>query len=238
MVKDTHNDIYQISDEDKTIWRYMNFWKFEDLIKYKRLYFSSVADFTDKHEFKIPEFVIEKFEKIGDIVYVNHLNEINNYAEKKAKNYGVQCWSISKHESYALWKIYTNSEPDSVAVKTKIIKLKEVFSENDCWQYMGKLNYFSDEIDYKLMGNMHNILMNKHIYYQFENELRVVNIVPGDLKTTTSLNHVEINPNLLIEEIYISPFSNDETINKIKSFLAENKINKNVIKSGISEKFS
>ena len=76
--------------------------------------------------------------------------------------------------------------------------------------------------------------------YEFENELRVVvwkrpqnNILNTDLNNFYVCHggSLNIDLNILIDEIYISPNSSDDLIEKIKKMIPDNMKNKVILKS-------
>ena len=52
-----HQNFKLPENEDDVIWRYMDLWKFEDLLKIHSLYFSTIKNMGDKFEGRIPDSV-------------------------------------------------------------------------------------------------------------------------------------------------------------------------------------
>lgn len=149
----------------------------------------------------------------------------------------VNCWSINRTESYALWKIYLEGSKTGVAVKSTVSKLKKAIeNETNSFEetiYLGKVDY-SDYLPENGL-NRFKIVTTKKEFYEFENELRLFILhypkseggvnPPYDLEIGRNVN---IETNTLVDEIYLSPFAGSwfqetlkETVKKIKPNLTK-----------------
>jgi len=149
----------------------------------------------------------------------------------------VNCWTISQHESYALWKIYLGGSKAGVAIRTTISKLRNsinsVKQDFDEDIFIGKVQY-SDFIDEP--SNRFKIITTKNKFYDYENELRLIIInyplSEGGIKVPYNISYgkfVQVNNEKLINEIYLSPFVGNwfvsvfiNTIKKIAPYLCKN----------------
>lgn len=231
--------------EENTVWRYMDFWKFKDLISSSELYMSTIKNMGDKYEGRIPDKVRKKW---VDNLQERGLKSSAEFVEQMGSfepilNYNISSWNINKNESYALWKIYTQDH-SAVAIRTNITKLITSFKNNDYWQHIGKINYFDHPSNFKFDSNIMNVALNKFDYYSFENELRILNIVPANVKikdaSTNESGNIRVNMNLdeLIEAIYLAPNATEDDFNNVKKLLYENNLSKDIYISGINDKWS
>jgi hypothetical protein len=102
--------------------------KFFHLLMAKQLFFSRLSRMTDKYEGALPEeLVIErikqiKSEEIGDPFDIIHKErkEIEKFRHFTFLN----CWTINRTESYALWKIYLKGSTGGIAIKSTVSKLR------------------------------------------------------------------------------------------------------------------
>lgn len=133
----------------------------------------------------------------------------------------VNCWHASSYESEAMWKLYSK-EGRGVAIKTTVNSLKDSISscDQDILVRFGMVKYmdFYDEnlLPKDCLVDCHIIPLIKRLSYSHEKELRLF-IVPnfggrdGDIASIKSHNFqpimVEVSPNILINQIYISPLS-------------------------------
>ena len=216
------------------IWRYLSLDKFLDLLVTSEIFFSNAGRMTDKYEGTVP--------KRNRKYFVKHLtNQTEFFTPEEAeieagfkvesidsfKNLTLlNCWTISQHESYALWKIYLGGAKAGVAIKTTVSKLeKAIRMGNDPVDddiYLSKVNY----TDYIKEGhdNRFKIITTKNDFYNYENELRLFilhfpkseggTVPPYDIRVGRRL---KVDLNELIDSIYLSPFSGrwlDDTLIK------------------------
>ena len=141
------------------IWRYMELWKFLDIIDNKRLFLSQVSQFEDKLDGRIPS------SKIREASLDHPLVKIDNFAEKiLKKSHYINCWSSEDDETYPLWKIYSDYR-NSVAIKTTIGDLIKSFSEEESEQYIGKIKYINPADTYFFHGNTNQFFFEKRKYF-------------------------------------------------------------------------
>ncbi len=117
------------------VWRYLSLEKFLDLLLNSQIFFSNLTKLTDKYEGTIfqsnykmaisaikddPDFKNQKAEIIRE---QNEVNNLRNYTL-------VYCWTLKRHESFALWKIYVGTNP-GVAIRTTVSKLRQSINTTD-----------------------------------------------------------------------------------------------------------
>jgi hypothetical protein len=198
------------------IWRYMTFQKFMDLIINSRLFFTNLNKLSDKYEgtvydsnIQLAKRGIEKEDQIFQIDYEKHQVESLKHLTL------VNCWTMQRHESYALWKIYNGNEP-GVAIRTTVANLKKAINSTDQLFnediFMAKVKYQNtlDDTFSRIEASI-----TKREFYDFECEMRLLifnyalseggHQVPYDISIGRSIN---VNLKILIGSIYISPFMN------------------------------
>jgi hypothetical protein len=106
----------------ETLWRYLDFFKFDDLLRTSTLYFARPDTFTDPFEGRFSDGnqsqvskSDEIFKRLYSLNYDN--NESAGYHEIHRKVVFISCWHRNTKESWEMWKAYTQS-PDSVVVTT------------------------------------------------------------------------------------------------------------------------
>ena len=223
---------------NRIIWRYFTFEKFLDLILNSELFFTNLTKLTDKYEGTMFEsnfqsaLIAAKKEKDYEearreiLLEQQEINNLRNYTL-------VNCWTLKRHESYALWKIYVGSGP-GVAIRTTVANLKKAINQTRqefdedisiaAVKYKDKLDYSFSRID---------ATITKKPYYDFEDEMRLIIFnfplsengyeVPYDM---TVGRKVKVDLHQLISEVYISPFLSNayrdtvsNTIIKLAPFL-------------------
>ncbi|NOT98524.1 MAG: hypothetical protein HOO97_05455 [Sideroxydans sp.] len=213
------------------VWRYMAHWKLEKLVNNSEIFFANATTLTDQYEVSIPDSTIKakqkELEKTG--FKGNSLKEelARFYWEHNPKKdfVMVNCWSISPHESYALWKIYLGEEKNGVAIKSKVGALKRAV-QNGKDPYpeeflLGKVRY---KVHLKLdeLARL-SIITTKKPYYDFEKELRqfIINeplsdgsFPPYDIHVGRS---VKVDLQVMIHQVYVSPFADATYAKKVEA---------------------
>ncbi len=218
-------------EDDIIIWRYIDLWKFLDIIDNDKLYMSRADQFEDKLEGRIPHH------KVRSSSSPNPLKQIDTVSENVLKKHTfISSWNANNFELYPLWKIYTESN-SSIAIKSTIIKLKEsIKAEETLTQYIGQIKYVRPDTDYTFEGNTFQLFFEKRDYFAFENEVRILVDYPykdnDELLQLPNGIKIDIDPEKLIDEILLAPGATQE----LKE-LIENKLSSNNLK-GIDVSYS
>ena len=215
------------------LWRYMNLEKFFDLITSSELYFTNVSQLTDKYEGTIPKKNYYALQKImeskdkskEDVIF--ELELLKQRVDRFRELTLVNCWTLAKHESYALWKIYLGGAKGGIAIRTTASRIVDSINKssepNDEDIYFSKIEYndYIDDIESQFQW-----ITRKSNFYKFENEARLIIFhkeSPQPQYNIRNGRRYKINIDRLIDRIYISPFSPgwfrtsfNKTIEKIK----------------------
>ena len=103
--------------------------KFFHLLITQKLFFTRLSRMSDKYEGAVPEqLIIKRIEEIvkekgGDPAALIHKERKN--IEKFRDYTFLNCWTINRNESYALWKIYLKGSNGGLAIKSTVSKLKK-----------------------------------------------------------------------------------------------------------------
>ena len=116
------------------VWRYMGLDKFLDLIANSRLYFANVHNLTDQYEASLPADLARKHTELAEKEQAGELTEAEQALFEKMNqairaSTLVNCWSIGKTESYALWKVYLGGAQAGVAIRTRLNNLRKAIKE-------------------------------------------------------------------------------------------------------------
>lgn len=211
------------------LWRYMDFWKFLQLIDSSTIFFSSIEMMGDQHEGRIPKEIFELIHQ-EDLDLQRPYPWASAYKctiEKLRKETLILSWTANATESFALWKMYAK-EKLGIAIKTDVKRLKNSLKNTEEVIHIGEVNYY-DPLNPKLdLGNTYCTFLNKHHYYSFESEVRCI--------TTGSPKEIKIDLNELIAEVYISPFAEKSGLLDIINFLKQkNKLTFEIKTSGVND---
>lgn len=213
-----HHRSIRTPNDDLIIWRYMDLWKFLDIIDNKRLYLSRADSFDDKFEGRITNRKVRKFDD-------NHpLRKIDDYSEFALKKCTyISSWTCSENESYPLWKIYTDFR-NAVAIRSTIGNLKDSIYVNEKVQHLGNVKYVNENINFIFRGNAYQLFYEKRKFFEFEQEVRLISTLDfnnyEELLKLPLGTKIIINPEKLINEIYLAPLAD----NKLKRII-ESKLN-------------
>ncbi len=217
------------------VWRYMGHEKFIRLIRDSSLWFSRASAMSDKYELTIPEHSIEAFRKhlIESGVSKKKIEskEYDYYWENEPNKESslINCWSRDRDENYALWKIYLGGDKDGVGIRTTAGKLR-----NSLIQKQNSINYSTDfkfsmgEVKYSHYIkydelNPVSVLTTKKPFYKFENEIRLFALEQDYAHSLLSGNtkgiNVPVDLDVLLQEVYISPFSTLSYRKEVESLL-------------------
>lgn len=242
-------------NDNLSIWRYLDFYKFKSLLETSSLFFCRADKFSDPFEGSLPARVAENrinFFKHVDSIHGNEFDEtsarlnIEGLGDRHMKTKQatvINCWHINDTESDAMWRLYLKDN-EGVAIQSNISRIKETIScvtESIGMSKVRYLNYENDiwyhEIDYPITTyNTLTPLVHKRIEFSQENEFRLlmnVDAVNDDedfwlLQENQKGKFVKVNLNVLTESIYLPP-----TIDKI----AEGKIKEMSRKYGYDFEF-
>lgn len=235
-----HGDFMPPEDENQIIWRYIDFIKFVDLLSTKELFFTRIDKFDDPYEgsntiatinsrdewfdmkVKLGEFSQESAKSTKEIL-------IKNYVEQR-KKMAVNCWHMNDYESDAMWKLYSNKNA-GIAIKSTYFKLKESFNKSNITIYIGKVNYVDYKKDITKWGNGFIPILLKSISFKHEYELRAViwSLGENNDKYCDPINNgirIKVDIDVLIEEIYLAPNTQDWIKALIRDVMKKYKLDK------------
>ena len=126
-------------DPQALLWRYVNFWKFKDLVESGKLYLRRADKLNDEHEgLPAPEY--------ERVLNLNHydLNDIirrddhiGSLAQFRQAFY-VSCWHLQDEETAAMWGRYGS---DGVAIVTRYDIVKGVLAATPDRFLLGLMRY-------------------------------------------------------------------------------------------------
>jgi hypothetical protein len=210
-----------------TIWRYMSFEKFLDIILNNRLFFTNATRFTDKNEGTISELTQSKWQKKliregkNENDAASEVSALQMNIDIQRHSSYINCWTIDPDESFALWKIYLSGSKSGVAIRTNVKKLLDSINSpvqnTESELYLEKVTYddfIKEPVD--IIG----ALTTKGKCYKYESELRIIKVVRTKISRTIGKPmtrngiSIAVKPHVLIDQIYLSPFSG-KLLNKI-----------------------
>jgi hypothetical protein len=231
-------------NKDRKIWRYANFSKFKHMIESKSLHFTSLNELASKFDtyeghYPYPEVPMKD---TSGIMRNLPKETFGNFDLTKSGGC-VNCWHLNEDESYTMWQTYSRFGK-GIAIQSTVQKLWDSFS--DC-----KHNIFMGEVEYVDFEELKKVewqrFQPKHLYlykrkcFKSENELRViVELVSFENGRFTPWKgrgaDMSVDLNILIDRVWVSPYSNDSYKKRIEKILSKHGISKPVEQSVIDEK--
>jgi hypothetical protein len=239
-----HPAFPQPSDTSISLWRYMDFNKFEWIVNNGRLFIPCADRLGDPFEGTTPKGELqwwlreaENAESDEQKRIIEHNRRfLSRMAEKFRNNYYVSCWHINEFENYAMWQCYTKSNI-AVAIRTRYSILRACLSSH---VEMGMVRYIDYATERLPSMNLFEHIMHKDIYYEYENEVRAVAasfIAYKEWQTHFSENHFEkenspgflvyaplIDLNQLILGVVLHPEIPQDAIAKVTDLCMKNGI--------------
>jgi len=199
----------------KIAWRYMGLDKFLDLAVNQRLYFTNASDLSDQYEITLPPYTLKEREntlrKQGfDGVELAGEMAAFEQAHRPLRNSTlVSCWSLGRHESYALWKIYLDGARTGVAIRTSVTALRDALENGGDPEpedvYLAEVEYGDYLRDENI--NPFTLVSRKRNFYAYENELRLFMLRDDSIAGKAPGRFVRVHLDSLIDRIYLSPFA-------------------------------
>ena len=166
---------------DARIWRYMDFWKFSDMLATSSLHFTRVDKLDDDLEGTWgPSGAFQAYESYGR-EYIAQLK----YWEKVFRTIGaVSCWHVNDFESKEMWDLYVRDNA-GVAVQSTFCTLTRELDAAVQKVYVGLMKYIDYDRDNfndcssNSFGNFTTFFNYKDRDFKHENELRALIMAVG-----------------------------------------------------------
>ncbi len=224
-------------DARSPIWRYIEFWKLQDLVQTRQLYFRRSDKLEDENEGLPPSeyeraLNLSKFD-LNDIRERDH--KIGSLAQFRQSFY-VNCWHIDLGETATMWARYGK---DGVAIVSRYDLLKQVLDSLSDKIMVGLIRYGTKH----LTGwNVIRFVTTKRDEYSPEREVRAMiwltdtddginrhfdlNNRPHDRPiydpplTLPEWIRRDIDVASLITEVVVSPFASEGRLAEVRALLA------------------
>jgi hypothetical protein len=154
-------------DMQSPIWRYVEFWKFRDLLETGQLYFRRADKFEDEHEGLPPAeyervLGLSKFDPKDIQARDHHIGSLAQFRQ----SFYVNCWHLHVDETATMWGRYGK---DGVAIASRYDLLKHVLHPLPDKVMVGLVRYGASH----LTGwNVVRFVTTKHERYSPEREVR------------------------------------------------------------------
>ncbi|UYW01563.1 hypothetical protein K5I29_01140 [Flavobacterium agricola] len=190
-------------NNETIIWKYLDLSKFLDLLISRKMFLSRSDKFEDQYEGTFSE---PTFEEIKELLK-NKPDYLSNYKAQR-KNIVISSWHANAHESFAMWQIFTKNN-EGLAIQSTIGKLQNSVEYQDraIDLQIGEVNYIDYKKEYIPFTDKYFPYLYKRKSFQYENEVRLIGDATQLNKSVNDGLKIDIDPNHLIERLYIHPRS-------------------------------
>ncbi len=200
--------------DDVTIWRYMDFTKYVDLISTKQLYFCSTDRLGDPFEGSWPRKPHEReLERIRASA-TDFPHEVASQviaALEYRKLVFVNCWHMSNYESAALWRLYLKSD-EGIAIQSTRERLNVALAMGNQSVWTVPVQYVDYTHDDPPVPTRMAPFRYKRKSFEHEKELRaiiftILRTTPGNPSGAPSKGGIRIDADLkeLILAVHVAP---------------------------------
>ncbi|OHB63601.1 MAG: hypothetical protein A2Y76_02665 [Planctomycetes bacterium RBG_13_60_9] len=225
------DDRFRVPTEDATIWRYMNFERFKDLVEREALYFCAIDKLKKEDPYEGSQYACKLLSQAPLLAAQQFAAQVSQCGPTIAVN----CWHANESDSVAMWKIYAG-QGKSVALRSSFGRLVESLSCVSDDIHGGFITYTDEPIPHPTgaEGDKFMACMTKRKCFDFERELRTfVWDTSSVTRTDDGSAYMPVDLSRLIESVYVSPTAAGDTLGEITSFLGERGLIVNVQKSSI-----
>jgi len=195
-------------DSDGAIWRFMELWKFHDLIDSGQLFFRRSDKLEDVDEGVPPEEFARQAlglnpYDINDIQKLNH--DLGSTAQFR-QAFCINCWYLFEHETAAMWAKYGH---DGVAIVSRYSLLKAALDPLRDRPHLGLVRYGWQP---GTRWNLLRFITTKQKRYAHEREVRALLWI---LNSGDSINrHFDIDNRVHARPIYDPPVTLPEGVKR------------------------
>jgi hypothetical protein len=238
-------------EKESIIWRYIDFWKYEAMLKKESLYFYRQDKFSDPFEGSLPikEVEYRKEQYLNLKKYSSKFNpeqaikdDAEEHKNQKQSSY-LNCWHINNNESASMWRLYVKDN-EGIAIQSTCERIHEILRNVDENIGISKVRYidydnevFYHETEYPIESSNFLVpLLQKRIEYKDENEFRLYykndfnNDIGKESIKPKGIN-IKIDINKLVDKIIINPNADEEVIKKVMDITKKYGYNFEICKS-------
>jgi len=244
---------YKKPDNETKLWRYVDIYKYLSMLLSEGLYFSRADLFDDIFEgakglrrrkniwddyyikffldgFNNPpegiKFSYSDKEKNGEAKRL--VKELEELGKISRKNTYINCWHANDSESEAMWKEYSGSIPNALAIQTNYEKLYRIIGKPNRID-IGYVEYVDFERNFV---GVNETYWKKRKSLNYEQEVRAI-VTKFNFSELGLLIHCDLPQ--LIDNVYISPYAPSWIVPILNDLNKKYDFNKEVVKSSIGE---
>ncbi len=246
-------------DSNQSIWRYMDFSKYVDLLTTSELHFARADKFEDPYDCSTMQFFGEPYKQLSRAN--PHCKQLTHQANTFERLFVyLNCWHMNDVGSAALWSLYSENRHETIAIQTTFRRFESEIK--DKWPRDGirisKVKYdpenAGEPVGNPPQGRLFSSSGLESIIYKrpsfaHEKELRAFIFQGHDKQRESPLKNekhfeelrknrpecirIRITPSDLIEKVYVSPRATDWFVELVKHVSGD--LKDRVLKSDLYE---
>ncbi|MFZ5856730.1 MAG: hypothetical protein ACOYZ6_07865 [Chloroflexota bacterium] len=245
-----HPKLAPPSDEATTIWRYMAFAKFVNMLDTSSLWFARADQFDDTFEGSSPKINVEARQPPYDLprediaVFNSLMKNTASVKESWVKHVAINCWHMNVTESTAMWELYLPPTKDGLAIQSTYRNIRDSLRTDES-VYIGQVLYIDYEHQVIEGDSVLAPFIHKRKAFEHERELRAI-IVRSPPPSQKGLDFrietiqkgipVPVDLRVLIQRVYIAPQAPIGLVENVRSLLEKYGYKFDITISGLSEK--
>jgi hypothetical protein len=198
-------------DENRTIWRYLDFTKFISLLETRQLYFPRVDEFEDPYEgaWSSEGVRLLRDPQRNDGFPPWAVERLISLIDQQRKEMFISCWTASEHESAAMWKLYLKSN-EGVAIHSDFNTLAAILERSSLIAGISMVQYIDYDSTVIPFGNGFFPFVHKRLSFAHEKELRAIiwamdNINRPQIQDDATSVSIDVAVEELVKAVHVSP---------------------------------
>jgi hypothetical protein len=219
MTYETHPELPDITDPDTVLWRYVDLYKWLDMLQTSELHLTRADLMEDRWEGAYSDVNIAMRPSLYGKDWAMMAPSMARIYEFGRTHTYLNCWYIGAGESYAMWKIY-DAIGKGVAIRTTAGRLKDALVGSHKPALSGaKVQYVDYSTTLIPESNLFYPYVHKRLSFSHESEYRLLTMwTPEALETDADGRAIRMKPdvppsflretvdlNRLVEAVYVSP---------------------------------
>lgn len=201
---------YSSIHPSETLWRYMDFWKFETLLHNSALYFSRPDKFDDSFEGRFMPANLTTMSASDAAFYAAYRLDLSSEQVRQSQEVMrrcvfICCWRRASMESREMWHAYT-SGPESVVITSSAKALAKFLPQKIL---QSPVKYHREDYARTAFDNL-SIFFYKPRQYDIEREFRLLLVPDGPIKLVEIGRLVPIRLNKIVHRVITHPKASKE----------------------------
>jgi hypothetical protein len=209
------------NDRELQVWRYMDRWKFEDLIARRQLFLCRADILQDRFEGTYSRAQLVGMNQwLATRGYTDVIAHETNLRQVNRRRFYINCWCIASCDLDLMWKAYTSGS-HAVAVQSRISRLLTVCDQAIAfWPLdVSTVTYFGHaEGHFINYADGFEAFIHKDYHFQLDNEIRIIHW-PNYRSQPPESVFLPIELSILIERVVLAPGAGSEDANVIRQLL-------------------